>query len=66
MLPLTMCWPLPACLLLLQELELMIYNWLPYFTLKDSVMDPSYDGPDMWCVPGGGLPGWCWMAWDGS
>ena len=33
---------------LLQELELMIYNWLPYFTLKDSVMDPSYDGPDMW------------------
>ena len=19
----------------------------PYFTLKDSVMDPSYDGPDM-------------------
>ncbi|PSC69860.1 gamma-glutamyl hydrolase [Micractinium conductrix] len=30
-----------------QELELMIYNWKPYFTLKDSVMDPSYDGPDM-------------------
>lgn len=30
-----------------QELELMIYNWRPYFTLKDSVMDPSYDGPDM-------------------
>ena len=25
-----------------------IYNWKPYFTLKDSVMDPSYDGPDMW------------------
>lgn len=25
----------------------MIYNWKPYFTLKDSVMDPSYDGPDM-------------------
>lgn len=23
-----------------QELELMIYNWKPYFTLKDSVMDP--------------------------
>ena len=30
-----------------QELEMMIYNWQPYFTLKDSVMDPSYDGPDM-------------------
>lgn len=30
-----------------QALELMIYNWQPYFTLKDSVMDPSYDGPDM-------------------
>lgn len=28
----------------------MIYNWKPYFTLKDSVMDPSYDGPDMWCA----------------
>lgn len=48
------CWPflppfdLPLLWPLLQELELMIYNWLPYFTLKDSVMDPSYDGPDMW------------------
>ncbi|KAL4858871.1 Gamma-glutamyl hydrolase A [Chlorella vulgaris] len=31
-----------------QELELMIYNWKPYFTLKDSVMDPSYDGPDIY------------------
>ena len=39
---------LPLLWPLLQELELMIYNWLPYFTLKDSVMDPSYDGPDMW------------------
>lgn len=28
----------------------MIYNWKPYFTLKDSVMDPSYDGPDMTCA----------------
>jgi hypothetical protein len=23
---------------------MMIYNWKPWFTLKDSVMDPSYDG----------------------
>lgn len=30
-----------------QELNDMIYNYKPYFTLKDSVMDPSYDGPDM-------------------
>lgn len=30
-----------------QELYDLIYNWQPYFTLKDSVMDPSYDGPDM-------------------
>lgn len=30
-----------------QELDMMIYNWKPWFTLKDSVMDPSYDGPDM-------------------
>jgi hypothetical protein len=37
----------------------MIYNWKPYFTLKDSVMDPSYDGPDMWCVRS---LGWSWLA----
>lgn len=30
-----------------QELSDMIYNWKAWFTLKDSVMDPSYDGPDM-------------------
>ncbi|GAB4820992.1 hypothetical protein N2152v2_008038 [Parachlorella kessleri] len=30
-----------------QALEMMIYNWKPWFTLKDSEMDPSYDGPDM-------------------
>ena len=30
-----------------EELNMLIYNWQPYFTLKDSVMDPSYDGPDM-------------------
>lgn len=30
-----------------QELEMLIYNWKPWFTLKDTVMDPSYDGPDM-------------------
>lgn len=37
----------------------MIYNWKPYFTLKDSVMDPSYDGPDMWCVRS---LAWSWLA----
>lgn len=26
---------------------MLIYNWKPWFTLKDTVMDPSYDGPDM-------------------
>lgn len=36
-----------ACAAAPQELEMMIYNFKPYFTLKDSVMDPSYDGPDM-------------------
>ena len=30
-----------------QELNDLIYNWAPYFTLKDSVMDGGYDGPDM-------------------
>lgn len=30
-----------------EELVMLIYNTKPYFTLKDSVMDPSYDGPDM-------------------
>lgn len=30
-----------------EELDMLIYNWKPYFTLKDSLMDPSYDGPDM-------------------
>jgi len=29
-----------------QTLDILIYNWAPYFTLKDSLMD-SYDGPDM-------------------
>lgn len=28
----------------------MIYNYKAWFTLKDSVMDPSYDGPDMTCA----------------
>lgn len=30
-----------------EEIAMLIYNYKPYFTLKDSVMDPSYDGPDM-------------------
>lgn len=30
-----------------EELVMLIYNTRPYFTLKDSVMDRSYDGPDM-------------------
>ncbi|KFM28592.1 Gamma-glutamyl hydrolase A [Auxenochlorella protothecoides] len=30
-----------------EELVMLIYNTKPYFTLKDSVMDRSYDGPDM-------------------
>ncbi|KDD75679.1 hypothetical protein H632_c555p0 [Helicosporidium sp. ATCC 50920] len=30
-----------------EELAMLIYNTKPYFTLKDKVMDHSYDGPDM-------------------
>lgn len=30
-----------------EELAMVIYNYKPFFTLKDSVMDHSYDGPDM-------------------
>jgi gamma-glutamyl hydrolase len=30
-----------------QELEESILNYKAWFTLKDSVMDPSYDGPDV-------------------
>lgn len=30
-----------------EELEDLIYNWPVFFTLKDSLMDGGYDGPDM-------------------
>jgi gamma-glutamyl hydrolase len=29
-----------------EEINELIYNYKSWFTLKDSVMDPSYDGPD--------------------
>ena len=29
-----------------EELNDLLYNYHSWFTLKDSVMDPSYDGPD--------------------
>lgn len=28
-----------------EELDMVIYNWKPWFTLKDSLFDESYDGP---------------------
>lgn len=37
------CFPLASP----QELEMVIYNYKPWFTMKDSFMDPSYDGPDI-------------------
>lgn len=47
-----------------EELAMVIYNTQPYFTLKDKVMDHSYDGPDMTYffdnptdVPTNALPG---------
>lgn len=30
-----------------EELSDLIYNYNPYFTLKDSIFDGSYDGPDI-------------------
>jgi hypothetical protein len=30
-----------------EELEELIFNYAPYFTLKDSIFDGSYDGPDI-------------------